>query len=34
MRPLLLSAQFLFLGMLGALVALYVWITYRAADDK
>jgi hypothetical protein len=34
MTPLLLSAQFLVLGMLGALVALYVWITYRAEDDK
>ena len=34
MTPLLLSAQFLFLGMLGALVALCAWITYRAVDEK
>ena len=34
MMPLLLWAQLLFVGMLGALVALYVWIAYRAGDEK
>ena len=34
MMALLLWAQLLFLGILGGLVALYVWITYRTGEEK
>jgi hypothetical protein len=34
MMTLLLWARLLFLGTAGALVALYVWIAYRAAAEK
>ena len=34
MMSLLLWARPLFLGILGALVALYVWIAHQAGDEK
>jgi len=34
MMSLLLWARLLFLGILGATVALYVWIGYRAGSGK
>ena len=34
MMSLLLWTRLLFLGMAGALVALYVWIAYRAGDER
>ena len=34
MIPLLSWARLLFLGMAGALVSWYVWMMYRAGDEK
>jgi hypothetical protein len=34
MMSLLLWARLLFLGFLGTLVALYVWIAHQAGEEK
>jgi hypothetical protein len=34
MIAMLLWARLVFLGMVGALVALYVWMAYRAGEEQ